>query len=83
MGGAFAGGWTSTIMALSTTIPATWNGTDLALTYINRDSNNEVANLITFGANGAITSGPFPLPIKGIEDTCMNHSTARVRSSPP
>ena len=36
MGGAFTGGWTSTFAVTNSIIPATWNGTDLALTYATR-----------------------------------------------
>jgi hypothetical protein len=59
--GAFTGGWTSTLVAANAIIPATWTGTDLALTYSTR-GDNSVANLLTVGIDGSITSGPFPLP---------------------
>ncbi len=62
VGGAFTSNWMSTFMVSSTTVPATWNGTDLALTYITPDADKPVVNLITVAADGSVTSGPFPLP---------------------
>jgi len=61
VGGAFTGGWTSTFAVSNATVPAAWNGTDLALTYSTRGDNNTV-NLMTVAADGSISSGPFLLP---------------------